>query len=156
ESYNGYAHCHYCSGCENGCETHSFYNSPDRQIVPLMKKYPKTFTLIPNAMAHKINVNAEGLASGVSFIDKTTGRERQVKARCAVVVDCSTVESPRLVLMSNVANCSGMIGNTLIEHLYVGAQAYFPELIVIDREAGYGIGGSHIVIPWFGYCRPVE
>ena len=60
KSYNGYGQCHYCSGCENGCETHSFYDSAFRQVVPLMKKYPKTFTLIPNAMAHKINVNAKG------------------------------------------------------------------------------------------------
>jgi choline dehydrogenase-like flavoprotein len=26
----------------------------------------------------------------------------------------------------------------------------------MDREAGDGIGGSHIVIPWFGYFRPDE
>ena len=77
KSYNGYGQCHYCSGCENGCETHSFYNSAFRQVVPLMKKYPKTFTLIPNAMAHKINVNAKGMASGVSFIDKTTGKDQR-------------------------------------------------------------------------------
>src|SRR5215475_14148096 len=86
KAYNGYGQCHYCSGCENGCETNSFYNSAFRQIAPLMKKYPKTFTLIPNAMAHKINTNAKGLASGVSFIDKATGEGREIRARRAVVV----------------------------------------------------------------------
>src|SRR5215510_10835571 len=156
KAYNGYGQCHYCSGCENGCETTSFYNSAFRQVVPLMKKYPKTFTLIPNVMAHKINVNGKGLASGVSFIDKTTGKDREIKARRAVVVACGTLESTRLLLMSNVANSSGMIGKNFIEHLDVGAQAYFPELFFLDREAGDGIGGSHIVIPWFGYFRPDE
>ena len=156
KSYNGYGQCHYCSGCENGCETHSFYNSAFRQVVPLMKKYPKTFTLIPNAMAHKINVNAKGMASGVSFIDKTTGKDSEIKARRAVVVACGTLESTRLLLMSNIANSSGMIGKNFIEHLDVGAEAYFPELFFKDREAGDGIGGSHIVIPWFGYFRPDE
>jgi choline dehydrogenase-like flavoprotein len=121
-----------------------------------MKKYPQTFTLIPNAMAHKINVNAKGLASGVSFIDRTTGKDREIKASRAVVVACGTLESTRLLLMSNVANSSGMIGKNFIEHLDVGAQAYFPELFFMDREAGDGIGGSHIVIPWFGYFRPDE
>jgi choline dehydrogenase-like flavoprotein len=155
KSYNGYAACHYCNGCDNGCETHSFYNSAFRQIDPLMKKYPKTFTLIPNAMAHKINVNAKGLASGVNYIDKSTGREREVKAR-AVVVACGTLESTRLLLLSGIANSSGMIGRNFIEHLDVGAQAYFPELFFLDREEGDGIGGSHIVIPWFGYFRQNE
>jgi choline dehydrogenase-like flavoprotein len=154
-TYSGYAQCHYCNGCDNGCETHSFYNSAFRQVVPLMKKYPRTFTLIPNAMAHKINVNAKGLASGVSFIDRTTGRDREVKAR-VVVVAGGTLESTRLLLMSNIANSSGMIGKNFIEHLDVGATAYFPELFFKDREEGDGIGGSHIVIPWFGYFRPQE
>jgi choline dehydrogenase-like flavoprotein len=156
KSYNGYGQCHYCSGCDFGCETHSFYNSAFRQVVPLMKKYPRTFTLIPNAMAHKINVNAKGIASGVSFIDKTTGKAREIKARRAVVVACGTLESTRLLLMSNIANSSGMIGKNFIEHLDVFAQAWFPDLFFKDREEGDGIGGSHIVIPWFGYFRPDE
>ncbi len=155
KAYNGYAECHYCSGCDNGCETHSFYNSAFRQIVPLMKKYPRAFTLIPNAMAHKINVDAKGLASGVSFIDKTTGKGREVKAR-VVVVACGTLESTRLLLLSDVANSSGMIGKNFIEHLDVEGRAYFPELFFANREEGDGIGSSHIVIPWFGYFRKDE
>ncbi len=155
KAYNGYAQCHYCSGCEEGCESHSFYNSAFRQVVPLIKKYPRTFTLIPNAMAHKINTNANGLASGVSYIDKPTGRDREVKGR-VVVVACGTLESTRLLLQSKIANSSGMIGKNFLEHLDVGARAYFPELFNIDREAGDGIGGAHIVIPWFGYFRKDE
>jgi choline dehydrogenase-like flavoprotein len=155
KDYNGYAHCHYCNGCDNGCETNSFYNSAFRQVIPLTKKYPRTFTLIPNAMAHKVNVDAKGLASGVSFIDKSTGKDREVKAR-AVIVACGTLESTRLLLLSNIANSSGLVGKNFIEHLDVGATAYFPDLFFVDREAGDGIGGSHIVIPWFGYFRPNE
>jgi choline dehydrogenase-like flavoprotein len=110
---------------------------------------------IPQDVPHKINVNAKGLASGVSYIDKATGRDRAVKAR-AVVVACGTLESTRLLLHSGVANSNGMIGQNFLEHLDVGAQAYFPDLFFIDREAGDGIGGSHIVIPWFGYFRQNE
>ncbi len=155
KAYNGYAQCHYCSGCEDGCETHSFYNSAFRQVVPLMQKYPKTFTLIPDAMAHKINVNAKGLASSVNYVDKTSGQDKQVKAR-AVVVACGTLESTRLLLHSGIANSSGMVGGNFLEHLDVGGQAYFPGLFFKDREAGDGIGGAHIVIPWFGSFRPNE
>ncbi|MBO0801391.1 MAG: GMC family oxidoreductase, partial [Blastocatellia bacterium] len=154
-AYNGYAHCHYCNGCENGCETHSFYNSAFRQIVPLLEKYPKTFTLITNAMAHKVNLDAAGKAGSVSYIDKASGKEREIKAN-AVVVACGTLESTRLLLLSGIANSSGMLGKNFIEHLDVEAQAYFPELFFLDREAGDGIGGSHLIIPWFGYFRKEE
>ena len=38
----------------------------------------------------------------------------------------------------------------------VGAQGYLPDLSFSEREAGDGIGGSHIIFPWFGYFRPNE
>jgi choline dehydrogenase-like flavoprotein len=155
KAYNGYKECHYCAGCDEGCETHSFYNSAFRQVAPLMQKFPKTFTLVPNAMAHKINVNKKGLASGVSYIDKTSGQEREIRARI-VVAACGTLETTRLLLLSGIANSSGRLGKNFIEHLDVGATAFLPELSFKAREAGDGIGGSHIIIPWFGYFRPNE
>jgi choline dehydrogenase-like flavoprotein len=159
QTYNSpsgkFAPCHYCGECQDGCETHSFYNSAFRQVVPLIEKFPTRFKLIPNAMAHKINLNAKGLASGVSYIDKATGKDAEVKGRI-VIAACGTLETTRLLLASGIANSSGMIGRNFIEHLDVGAEAYFPSLFNIEREAGDGIGGSHIVIPWFGYFRPNE
>ncbi|MCI0664088.1 MAG: GMC family oxidoreductase [Acidobacteria bacterium] len=156
KAYNGYAQCHFCSGCEEGCETHSFYTSAFRQVLPLVRKYPRTFTLIPNAMAHKIKTDAKGRAGSVSYIDKTNGSEQEIRARRAVIVACGTLESTRLMLNSGIANSSGMIGKNFMEHLDVGVVAYFPELFFAERERGDGIGGSHIVIPWFGYFRPNE
>ncbi|MEO6724347.1 MAG: GMC family oxidoreductase [Blastocatellia bacterium] len=155
EQYNGYKACHYCAECPNGCETDSFYSSAFRQVAPLLKKYPKTFTLIPNAMAHKINLNKKGMADGVSYIDKETGRTLEIKAR-TVVVGCGTLESTRLLLNSGIANSSGLIGKNFIEHLDVSAQGFLPDLSFGQRETGDGIGGSHIIIPWFGYFRPNE
>jgi choline dehydrogenase-like flavoprotein len=155
QNYKGYAHCHYCAGCDDGCETHSFYNSAFRQVDPLLKKFPLKFKLIPNAMAHRVNLNQKGLASGVSYIDKTTGQEREIKAR-AVVLGCGTLETTRLMLLSNIANSSGTLGHNFIEHLDATGQAFLPELSFTEREEGDGIGGSHIVIPWFGYFRPNE
>ena len=150
-----FASCHYCAGCDDGCETWSFYNSAFRQVMPLLEKYPKTFTLIPNAMATKVNVDSKGLASGVTYIDKATGEPKEIKAR-VVVLGCGTLETTRLLLLSGIANSSGQIGKNFIEHLDVGAQAYLPDLSFSDREAGDGIGGSHIIFPWFGYFRPEE
>jgi choline dehydrogenase-like flavoprotein len=150
-----FAPCHYCAECQDGCETHSFYNSAFRQVVPLIEKFPRKFTLIPNAMGYKINLNAKGLASGVSYIDKTTGKDREVKAK-VVIAACGTLESTRLLLASGVANSSGMIGKNFMEHLDTTSEGFLPALFNITREAGDGIGGSHIIIPWFGYFRPNE
>jgi len=160
--HNGFAQCHYCAGCDDGCETNSFYNSAFRQVVPLMQKYPKTFTLIPNAMARAINVNEKGLASGVTYIDKATGQTQEVRAR-VVVAACGTLETTRLMLLSTsasfpngIANSSGQVGQNFLEHLDASASAYLPELSFSTPYAGDGIGGSHIVIPWFGYDRPAK
>ena len=72
--YNGYSACHYCAGCENGCETHSFFNTQFRVVLPLLQKYPRTFRIVTNAMARSIDVDAKGQASGVTYIDKNTGQ----------------------------------------------------------------------------------
>ena len=161
-AYNEYKPCHYCAGCDEGCETHSFYNSQFRQVEPLLKKYPRTFTLIPNAMAREINVDAKGLASGVTYIDKTTGRPRSIRAR-SVIAACGTLETTRLLLLSKsklfpegIANSSGLVGRNFMEHLDALAEGYLPSLSFTEPYAGDGIGGSHIVIPWFGYFRPNE
>jgi choline dehydrogenase-like flavoprotein len=160
--YKGYAECHYCSGCDNGCETHSFYNSAFRQVAPLQQKYPRTFTLIANAMARSINVDARGRASGVTYIDKTTGAEKEVRAR-VVVAACGTLETTRLMLLSKsslfpngIANSSGLVGQNFLEHMDAMGEAYVPSLSFVEPYAGDGIGGSHIIIPWFGSFRPNE
>jgi choline dehydrogenase-like flavoprotein len=158
--HNGFKGCHYCAGCDNGCETHSFFNTAFRVVEPLMNKYPKTFTLIPNAMARAINVNDRGLASGVTYIDKTTGQVKELNGR-TVIAACGTLETTRLLLVSTsklfpngIANSSGLIGKNFMEHLDAKAQAYLPDLSFFEPYAGDGIGGSHIIIPWFGYERP--
>lgn len=159
-AYNGYKQCHYCAGCDNGCETSSFFNSAFRVILPLTQKYPRTFTLIPNAMARSINVNAKGLASGVTYIDKATGATKEINAR-AIVAACGTLETARLMLLSTspqfpqgIANSSGQLGRNFMEHLDAKAQGYLTELSFSKPYEGDGIGGSHIIVPWFGYDRP--
>ncbi len=47
-------------------------------------------------MAHKINLKPNGLAEGVSNIDKTTGKDREVRGR-AVIAQCGTLEATRLL-----------------------------------------------------------
>lgn len=159
KDYNGYKACHYCAGCDNGCETHSFFNSAFRVVVPLMEKYPRTFKLIPNAMARSIDVNARGVADGVTYVDRTTGQTHKINAR-AVVAACGTLETTRLMLLSTspqfpqgIANSSGQLGHNFQEHLDARAQGFLPDLSFFTPYEGDGIGGSHIVIPWFGHTK---
>ncbi len=63
-------------------------------------------------------MNDEGKAAGVSYVDKSTRREQQVRAK-AVVVAGSSCESARLLLNSRsrrfpqgLANSSGVVGRS--------------------------------------------
>jgi len=159
-AHGGFAKCHFCSACDKGCETDSFFNSAYRVIVPLQKKYPNNFTLISNAMARAINVDDRGLAKSVSYIDKRTGADREITGR-AIAVAAGCLESTRLLLLSKssrfpngLANSSGQVGKNFIEHLTVGVRGYLTDISFAKPYDGDGIGSTHINIPWFGWDRP--
>ena len=56
-------------------------------------------TIVANAMAREVMTDAEGLATGVSYIDTQKNAEYQVRAK-AVVLAASCCESARLLLNS--------------------------------------------------------
>src|SRR4029079_3448642 len=89
--------CHYCGQCGRGCMTHSNFSSPSVLIPPA--KATGRLQMIFKAMAREVTVQASGLASGVSYIDKTSGRDNHVRARI-VVLAASACESARLLLNS--------------------------------------------------------
>ena len=114
-------------------------------LAATFRKNLRTFTLITNAMARSVDLGDRGLATGVTYVDKTTGQDREVKAR-VVALGCGALETTRLMLLSKssrfpngIANSSGRLGKNLLEHLDVGGQAFFPELSFLQREAGVGI-----------------
>ena len=69
--HNGRAPCHYCGQCNRGCMVKANFSSPDVLIPPALKT--GRLTLITNAMAREVTVGKDGLANGVSYIDKKTG-----------------------------------------------------------------------------------
>lgn len=77
--------------------------------------------LITGARVREIEVNDEGLASGVVYID-SNGRERRQAAR-TVIVCANGIGTPRLLLLSKsnrfpdgLANSSGLVGKRLMMH----------------------------------------
>ena len=56
-------------------------------------------TIIPHAMAREVTTDDNGLATGVSYVNKDDGQEYQVHARI-VVLAASACESARILLNS--------------------------------------------------------
>src|SRR3954464_5517450 len=106
--HNGRRACHYCGQCNRGCMTHSNFSSPSVLIPPA--KATGRLQMIFNAMAREITVDDNGLASGVSYIDKNTVRENHVRAR-VVVLAASACESARLLLNSKSSKFPHGLGN---------------------------------------------
>ena len=89
--------CHYCGQCGRGCITASNYSSSQVQIFPAMKT--GKLKIFPNAMARELITDGPGKVKAVSYIDKATRTEKQIRCR-AVVVAASACESARLLLNS--------------------------------------------------------
>ena len=81
---NGRPACHYCGQCNRGCATHSNFQSPTVLITPAL--LTERLKIIHNAMAREVTTDDTGLATGVSYIDKSTGtrksRAREDRGAC--------------------------------------------------------------------------
>jgi len=122
-------------------------------IFPAMKT--GKLTIISGAMVREILVDSAGKASGVSYVDKATRTERQIKCR-AVVVAASACESARLLLNSKstkypngLANGSGQVGRNLTDTVGHAVSGIIPALEGTPRHNSDGIGGMHVYVPWW-------
>jgi choline dehydrogenase-like flavoprotein len=151
--HNGRRACHYCGQCNRGCMTHSNFSSPSVLIPPA--KATGRLTSIFNAMAREVTVDDTGLASGVSYIDKNTGRDNHVRARI-VVLAASACESARLLLNSKsskfpqgLANSSGAVGKYLTDSTGLGVTGFIPKMMEQVPHNEDGVGGMHLYMPWW-------
>jgi choline dehydrogenase-like flavoprotein len=87
-----------------------------------------------------------GLVNGAHFVDRRSGRELHAKAR-AVVLGASCLESTRILLNSNVANSSGVLGHYLHDQFYISNSvvAIIPE--ARNGKAPRGLVGGAGYIP---------
>ncbi len=132
---NGRAPCHYCGPCDRGCVTHSYFNSVFTTVADALRS--GNCTLIPNAMAYKVLMDAENnKARGVLYIDRITREAKEVRGR-AVILCAQSLESVRILFNSRnsqypngLANSSGALGHYLMDHVWVGggATGEFPDL----------------------------
>src|SRR5512146_234478 len=160
QDHNGRAACHYCGQCGRGCIPASNFSSSQVMIPPAQKT--GRLTMITEAMARELIVGKSGKVEAVSYIDKKTRSERQVRAR-AVVLGASACESARLLLNSRsplfpdgLANGSGVVGRYLTDSVGSNGAGYFPQLEKIPPHNHDGVGGMHLYMPWWKYDRKNE
>jgi choline dehydrogenase-like flavoprotein len=150
---NGRPACHYCGQCGRGCAVHANFSSPSVLLPPALKTGRLTITT--DAMVREVTVDPSGLASGVSYVDKKTGRDTHVQAR-VVVVAASACESARILLNSKsskfpqgLANGSGTVGKYLTDTTGTGVVGFIPALVSGIPHNEDGVGGMHMYMPWW-------
>ena len=81
--------------------------------------------LITGARVREITSNGKGLATGALWIDRE-GREQRQEAD-VVVLAANGIGTPRLLLLSGLANSSGLVGRRLMLHPYMSVLGIYEE-----------------------------
>ena len=150
---NGRMGCHYCGQCNRGCTVNANFSSPDVLIAPAQKT--GRLTLLTNAMVREVTVGTDGLATGVSYIDKNTGADEHVRARI-VVLAASALESSRILLNSKssgfpqgLGNSSGTVGKYITDTTGTDVSGFIPSMMDHIPHNEDGVGGMHVYMPWW-------
>ncbi|HET9277256.1 MAG TPA: GMC family oxidoreductase [Flavitalea sp.] len=145
--------CFFCSQCNRGCTVYADFSSSSVLVKPAIAT--GNVDVIPNAMAREVLVNKEGLATGVSYINKDDMMEYQVTGR-TVILAASACESSRLLLNSKsqrhpngLANNSNVVGKYLHDSTGAALGGVLPQLFGRKRYNEDGVGGMHIYSPWW-------
>jgi choline dehydrogenase-like flavoprotein len=155
KSIHGRAACHYCAQCGRSCSVNANFNSPGVHIFPAMKT--GNLEVRANAMAREVVVGSDGLARGVSYVDKKTRGDVTVYAKI-VVLAASCCETARIMLNSKssqfpngIANSTGLVGRYLMDTVGSSVSGYLPILEDLPPQNEDGVGGMHLYMPWWLY-----
>src|SRR5712671_5310708 len=150
---NGRPACHYCGQCGRGCSTHANFSSPSVLLPPALAT--GKLRIVTNAMAREVLTDASGLATGVSYVNRTDRRDYAVRARI-VVLAASACETARLLLNSKsgrfpdgLANSSGVVGRYLTDSTGLGVSGHIPKMEHSVPHNEDGAGGAHLYMPWW-------
>lgn len=157
---NGRPACHYCSQCGRGCATSSNFSSPTVLIPPAQET--GNLEIRCDAMVREVTTGPDGRATGVSYIDKKTRKEVQVRAK-VVVLAASACSSARILLNSRsplfphgLANSTGLVGRYLMDTVGSDVGGFLPVLMDLPPHNCDGTGGMHLYMPWWNYQRQLR
>src|SRR6202012_259659 len=144
-----------CGQCGRGSSPASPFSPSQAMIFPAMKT--GKLTVFTGAVARELITDGSGKVTAVSYVDKATRTEKQIRCR-AVVVAASACESARLLLDSKsprfpngIANSSGMVGRNLTDTVGYSLAGNVPALSGMPRHNSDGIDGMHVYVPWWLY-----
>lgn len=135
--------CQFCVGF--ACPSDSKNGSHNTMIPRALKT--GNCTLVTGAMAQRIETDAVGKATGVTYLHEANGGIERKRAEAPfIVVSAGAIESARLLLNSSsplhpngIGNENDQVGRNLQGHLYPGAQAVFEEAILENQGPGVSI-----------------
>ena len=152
--------CFFCSQCGRSCKVYGDFSSSSCLVLPALKT--GNVDLVTNAMAREVLTDKEGLATGVSYVDKTDLQEYQVSGR-TVILAASACESARLMLNSKsqrhpngLGNNSDAVGRYLHDSTGADMGGYLPHLLDRKRYNEDGVGGMHVYAPWWGDNKKLD
>ncbi len=145
--------CFFCSQCNRGCQVYGDFSSSSVLVKPAIAT--GNIDVITNAMAREVLTDKEGLATGVSYINKEDLQEYQVQGK-VVILAASACETSRLMLNSKsqrhpngLSNSSNVVGKYLHDSTGAGMGGYIPNLFGRKRYNEDGVGGMHVYSPWW-------
>jgi choline dehydrogenase-like flavoprotein len=149
--------CSYCGFCSShGCPIEA---KNDLRVTALRKGLATgRLEIRPDSFAYRLALSRHGRAERVEYIDGR-GRNRSVAGR-VVVLSCSAVDTPRLVLLSELPGDRvnfDLVGRHLMVHHYPGGIGFFSQRIDYYRGFwsmrcldDYYLGDPSTGTPMFG------
>jgi choline dehydrogenase-like flavoprotein len=155
DSMRSRAACFWATPCGRGCSIKANFQSTTVLIPPALAT--GNLAVRTDAMVREVTHDARGLATGVLYVDKRTGREEQVAAPL-VVLAASACESARILLNSRstlfphgIGNASGLVGKYLMDTVGASVGGQIPKLEGLPPHNQDGASGMHLYMPWWGY-----
>jgi choline dehydrogenase-like flavoprotein len=149
------APCFWATDCNRGCSIRAAHQTPTVQLPPAHAT--GNLDVITDAHAREVLVGKDGKATGVLYIDKTTGKEEKVVAK-VVAIAASSGETVRLLLNSKserfpdgLANSSGLVGKYIMDTVGTRLDGHIPALENLPPHNEDGTGGAHVYAPWWLY-----
>jgi choline dehydrogenase-like flavoprotein len=149
------AACFWATPCSRGCSIRATYQSPTVHLPPALAT--GKLDILVNAMVREVTLGRNGRASGVSYVDKVTGKPNHAAAR-VIVLAASSCETVRILLNSKsaqfaqgLANSSGRVGRYLMDTVGSSVEGQVPLLESLPPHNEDGASGGHMYSPWWLY-----
>jgi choline dehydrogenase-like flavoprotein len=155
EDMRNRAACLWATPCGRGCSIRANYQSTTVHLPPALAS--GNLDIRTDAMVHEVTVARDGRANGVSFVDRTSGKQQHVRAR-VVILAASACESVRILLNSKsaqfpqgLANSSGKVGRYLMDTVGSSVSGQIPLLESLPPLNEDAADGQQMYVPWWLY-----